>query len=38
VGLSSEEREKVMFSNARRFFGLRDPEASAQPEQELAAV
>jgi aminocarboxymuconate-semialdehyde decarboxylase len=40
VGLSAEDRDKVMFSNARRFFGLRDPQAAAdtQPAHELAAV
>ncbi len=40
VELSAEDREKVMFSNARRFFGLRDPQAAdeAHPAHELAAV
>jgi aminocarboxymuconate-semialdehyde decarboxylase len=38
--LSEEERQKVLFTNARRFFGLRDPDTSAgqQPAHELAAV
>ena len=40
VGLSQEEQEKVLSTNARRFFGLRDPETSAvqKGSHALAAV
>jgi len=40
AGLSAQEQEKVLFSNARRFFGLRDPDASAEQSRspQLATV
>jgi aminocarboxymuconate-semialdehyde decarboxylase len=40
VGLTEEDRQKVLFSNARRFFGLRDPDGSAErpASHQLAAV
>jgi len=38
VGLSDDQLEKVFFSNARRFFGLRDPQKSAQKVPALTAV
>jgi aminocarboxymuconate-semialdehyde decarboxylase len=40
VELSEEDREKVLFSNARRFFGLRDPAPSVdeRPSYQLTAV
>jgi aminocarboxymuconate-semialdehyde decarboxylase len=40
VGLSAEEQEKVLFANARRFFGLRDPQISVEQRRapQLATV